>query len=75
MEQAIPEGRTIFSLPEHKRKRLRTYNISENISEQIKRSTKVAELFSNMRTMLRRVTAIVVEISEDWETGKSLSQY
>jgi transposase-like protein len=43
MEQAIPEGLTIFSLPEHKRKRLRTSNMSENLNDQIKRRTKVAE--------------------------------
>lgn len=71
MEQAIPEGLTVFSLPEHKRKRLRTSNMSENLNDQIKRSTTVAGLFPNTSSILRLVTAILMEISEDWETGKA----
>jgi transposase-like protein len=71
MEQAIPEGLTVFSLPEHKRKRLRTSNMSENLNDQIKRRTKVAGLFPNTSSILRLVTAILMEISEEWETGKT----
>jgi transposase-like protein len=71
MEQAIPEGLTVFSLPEHKRKRLRTSNMSENLNDQIKRRTKVVGLFPNTSSILRLVTAILMEISEDWETGKA----
>jgi transposase-like protein len=71
MEQAIPEGVTVFSLPEHKRKRLRTSNMSENLNDQIKRRTKVAGLFPNTSSILRLVTAILMEISEEWETGKA----
>jgi transposase-like protein len=71
MEKAIPEGLTIFGLPEHKRKRLRTSNMSENLNEQIKRRTKVAGLFPNTNSILRLVTAILMEISEEWETGKA----
>ena len=71
MENAIPEGLTIFGLPEHKRKRLRTSNMSENLNEQIKRRTKVAGLFPNTNSILRLVSAILMEISEEWETGKA----
>ena len=71
MEQAIPEGLTVFSLPEHKRKRLRTSNMSENLNDQIKRRTKVAGLFPNTSSILRLFTAILMKISEEWETGKT----
>lgn len=71
METAIPEGLTVFSLPEHKRKRLRTSNMSETLNTQIKRRTKVAGLFPNTNSILRLVTAILMEISEEWETGKA----
>lgn len=70
MENAIPEGLEVFSLPEHKRKKLRTSNMSENLNTQIKRRTKVAGLFPNTDSILRLVTAILMEISEEWETGK-----
>ena len=40
METALPEGLTVFGLPEYKRKRLRTSNMSETLNTQIKRRTK-----------------------------------
>lgn len=70
MQTAIPEGLTVFNLPEHKRKRLRTSNMSETLNTQIKRRTKVAGLFPTTHSILRLVTAILMEISEEWETGK-----
>lgn len=71
MESAIPEGLTVFNLSEHKRKRLRTSNMCETLNTQIKRRTKVAGLFPNTNSILRLVTAILMEISEEWETGKA----
>lgn len=70
LETAIPQGLTVFKLPEHKRKRLRTSNMSENLNTQIKRRTKVAGLFPNTDSIIRLATAILMEISEEWETGK-----
>jgi transposase-like protein len=71
METAIPEALTVFNLPEHKRKRLRTSNRCETLNTQIKRRTKVAGLFPNTDSILRLVTAILMEISEEGETGKA----
>lgn len=70
MQTAIPEGLQVFSLPEHKRKRLRTSNACETLNTQIKRRTRVAGLFPNTDSILRLVTAILMEVSEEWETGK-----
>ena len=71
MESSIPEGLAVFALPERKRKRLRTSNMCETLNTQIKRRTKVAGLFPNTDSILRLVTAILMEISEEWETGKA----
>jgi transposase-like protein len=71
MQTAIPEGLQVFSLPEHKRKRLRTSNACETLNTQIKRRTRVAGLFPNKDSILRLVTAILMEVSEEWETGKA----
>lgn len=71
MQTAIPEGLEVFNLPEHKRKRLRTSNACETLNTQIKRRTKVAGLFPNTDSILRLVTAIPMEVSEEWETGKA----
>ena len=43
----------------------------ETLKTQIKRRIKVAGLFPNTDSILRLVTAILVGISEEWETGKA----
>ena len=71
MEANLPEGFRVFALPEHQRRRLRTSNMTERIHREIKRRTKVAGLFPNEASVLRLVTAIHIETSEDWETGRA----
>lgn len=70
LETNVPEGLTVFSLPAEHRRRLRTSNPLERLNEEIKRRTRVATLFPNEASLLRLVTAILQETSEDWETGK-----
>jgi transposase-like protein len=70
MEENLPEGFTVFKLPPKARKRLRTSNAAENLHRQIRRRTKVAGLFPNENSLLRLVSAILSEISDEWETGK-----
>ena len=71
MEENIPEGLTVFSFPEKHRRRLRTTNGLERLNREIRRRTRVAVLFPNSASCLRLVTAIVMEISEDWQTGRT----
>jgi hypothetical protein len=71
MKTAIPQGLTVMLLAEPLRKRLRTSNMCESLNRQIKRRTRVAGLFPNVNSVLRLVTAILMETSEEWETGKS----
>jgi transposase-like protein len=70
LEQNIPEGLTVFALPEPHRRRMRTSNGLERLNKEIKRRTRVATLFPNEASLLRLVTAVLMEVSEDWETGK-----
>jgi transposase-like protein len=63
-------GLTVFSFPEASRQRLRTSNMCETLNSQIKRSTRVVGLFPNESSLLRLVTGILIEISEEWEIGK-----
>lgn len=71
MSHNLREGFTIFDFPEHHRKYLRTSNISERLNKEIKRRTRVATIFPNVSSCLRLVTAVVLEISEEWMTSKS----
>lgn len=68
-EQNIPEGLTVFQLPLTHRKRMRTTNMLERQNKEIKRRTRVATLFPNEQSVLRLVTAVLVELSDEWETG------
>jgi len=67
----IPEGLTVFSLPDAHRTKTRTSNACETLNSQIKRRTRVVGLFPNEDSLLRLVTAVLIEISETWETGKT----
>ena len=70
-EDNLPEGFTVFALPEARRKRLRTSNACENVNGQIKKRTRVVGLFPSEESLLRLVTGVLIEISETWETGKT----
>jgi putative transposase len=70
MEENIPEGFTVFMLPYAMRRRLRTTNMLERLNREIKRRTRVASLFPNEASLLRLVSAILMETSEEWETSK-----
>ena len=70
IEENIPEGLAVFALPGKHRKRMRTTNMLERLHEEIKRRTRVARLFPNEASLLRLVSAIEMEISEDWIAGK-----
>jgi transposase-like protein len=71
LETNVPESLTVLSLPAAHRRRLRTTNMLERINKEIKRRTRVATLFPNEQSALRLVTAVLMEISEDWETNRT----
>ena len=71
MENNLPEAFTVFAFPEPIRKRLRTSNLCESLNKQIRRRTRVAAIFPNPESCLRLVSAILMEISEAWETSKA----
>ncbi len=70
MEMNVPEGLTVFKLPVAHRRRLRTTNMLERVNRELKRRTRVATLFPNEASLLRLTSAVLVEITEEWETGK-----
>jgi transposase-like protein len=70
LEENVPESLTVFRLPPAHRKRLRTTNMEERLNRELKRRTRVATLFPNEGSLLRLVTAVLMEVSEEWETGR-----
>ena len=70
LEVSIPEGLTVFDFPPDHWRRIRTSNVMERLSQEIKRRTRVIRLFPNTASCLRLVSAVLMERSEDWETGR-----
>lgn len=68
---ALPQGLSVFALPEKHRKRLRTTNALERLNKEIKRRTRVATIFPNEASCERLVTAVIMETSEEWVAGKA----
>ena len=69
-EENIPEAFTVFSLPPKIRKHLRTSNLCERINREIARRTRVIRIFPNESACLRIVSALLMEVDEEWISGR-----
>ena len=70
MEENLPQGLAVFSLPTAHQRRLRTSNALERVNQELKRRTRVASLFPNEASLLRLISALLCEISQEWLTAK-----
>lgn len=71
LEANIPEGLTVFAFPPTHRRRIRTTNGLERLNREVRRRSRVATLFPNEASCLRLVTAVLMEMSDEWETGRT----
>jgi transposase-like protein len=69
METNVEQGLTVFNFPAEHQKRLRTTNLCERVNREIKRRTRVVSVFPNARSLERLVTAVLMEMSEDWQSS------
>ncbi len=70
LEEHIEECLTCLAFPESHRRRIRTTNGLERLNQEIKRRTRVVRIFPNRDACLRLVSALAVEQSEEWLTGR-----
>jgi putative transposase len=70
LEENGVEGMTYYSYPREHWKKIRTVNVVERLNEEVKRRTRVARLFPNEASCERLVTAVVMEIHEEWISGR-----
>ena len=71
MEVNIPEGLAVFNYPTAHRRRIRTANSLERLNREVRRRSRVVVLFPNVASCERLVTAVLMEISEEWETNRT----
>ena len=69
-EVNLPEGFTVFAFPKSHQRRLRTSNVVERLHREIRRRTRVVSIFPNVASCLRLMSAVLMEQSEAWETGR-----
>jgi putative transposase len=71
VEEHLEECLTCLVFPESHRRRIRTTNGLERLrARRLKRRTRVVRIFPNREACLRLVTALAVEQSEEWVTGR-----
>jgi putative transposase len=70
IEEHVEECLACLAFPASHQKRIRTTNGLERLNQEIKRRTRVVRIFPNREACLRLVTALVVEQSEEWVSGR-----
>jgi putative transposase len=70
VEERIEECLSCLAFPESHRRRIRTTNGLERLNQEIKRRTRVVRIFPNRGACLRLVSALAIEQSEEWLTGR-----
>jgi putative transposase len=70
IEAHIEECLSCLAFPESHRRRIRTTNGLERLNQEIKRRSRVVRIFPSRASCLRLVSALAVEQSEEWVTGR-----
>jgi len=73
IEDSIEDTLGVYSLPEEHRIKMRTTNMVERLNSELKRRSRVMRIFPNIASCLRILTAVAIELSEDWEQRRYLS--
>ncbi len=70
LEKSIPEGLTVFAFPASHQRRLRTSNSLERVNRELDRRTTVVSIFPNEAACLRLVSAVLIELDEEWQSDR-----
>jgi putative transposase len=70
LEEHIEECLSYLAFPNSHRRRIRTTNSLERLNQEIKRRSRVVRIFPNRASCLRLVSALAIEQSEEWLTGR-----
>jgi putative transposase len=70
LEGNLSDGFSVFDFPLEHWRTIRTTNSLERVNKEIRRRTRVVGVFPNEASCLRLVSAILMEISEEWQIGK-----
>ena len=70
LEEDLEDCLACYAFPAAHRPRIRTTNGLERLNQELKRRTRVVRIFPNRAAVERLVTALAMEQSEEWVSGR-----
>jgi transposase-like protein len=70
IERFFPDTRNYQHFPKDYWKRIRITNLMERVNKEIKRRSRVVGAFPSDESLVRLICSILMEINEEWITGK-----
>ncbi len=71
LDEHIEETLEHYNFPMHHKRKIRTTNLIEgNLNSILKRRSKVVGIFPNRESCIRYACCQLMEIDEDWQTGR-----
>ena len=70
LEEELEDCLACFAFPAAHRLRIRTTNGLERLNQELKRRTRLVRIFPDRDSLLRLVTALAIEQSEEWVSGR-----
>jgi putative transposase len=70
LEEELEDCLACYDFPAAHRPRIRTTNGLERLNQELKRRTRVVRIFPNRAAVERLVTALAMEQSEEWVSGR-----
>ena len=64
LDEGFEDAMTVMVLPQNLRKKLRTSNHIERLNKELKRRSKVIDVFPNQESLIRLMGAVLLEINE-----------
>jgi transposase-like protein len=65
--EAEPSALAYLDFPAAHRRRLRTNNVQERLNREIKRRTKVVQMFPSRESLIRLVSALLEDVDAEWK--------
>lgn len=74
LEEAEPDALAYLDFPPSHWKRLRTNNVQERANREIKRRSRMAQVFPSMASLIRLAGAATCDLDEAWASSRYFSE-
>jgi len=70
LEEAVPDALTLHDWPAGHHRHVWSTNMLERYHGELKRRTRVVRIFPNRNAALRLISALAMEMDDEWITGR-----